>query len=67
MEGRRFRTSATTGPQYPFYDGMTLRDWLAGQALAGMLAKPTAETKISTVAREAYAVADAVLAARDAS
>lgn len=48
-------------------EGMTLRDWFAGQALAGMLAGvpgthliPTAEK----LGKEAYDAADAMIAAR---
>ena len=59
------------GSQY----GMTLRDWFAGQALAGMFANPeislsAARLNVSTdefrldTARAAYASADAMLAAR---
>ena len=46
--------------------GMTLRDWFAGQALAGIIAQtPTAESA-ALFAREAYVAADAMLAAREA-
>jgi hypothetical protein len=45
--------------------GMTLRDWFAGQALAGRLADGTDGLRQS-VAEEAYAYADAMLKARGA-
>lgn len=51
--------------------GMTLRDWFAGQALAGQLANSSArcegvgEFGIAIIfAKDAYALADAMLAAR---
>ncbi len=45
---------------------MSLRDWFAGQALAGMLAnKHWANDRESTVAEMAYGYADAMLAARE--
>ncbi len=43
--------------------GMTLRDWFAGQALAGMLTA-TNDAPITAYARDAYRMADAMLAAR---
>ncbi len=47
--------------------GMTLRDWFAGQALAGILANEgvgrTVDTKLAD-AMHAYRMADAMLAAR---
>lgn len=54
------------------YEGMSLRDWFAGQALAGLLANPTAaigtvnEEGVEYVARAAGLYADAMLAARSA-
>jgi hypothetical protein len=57
------------------HEGMSLRDWFAGQALAGLIAAPSdtpwgyviASTKgipPDVVAREAYVIADAMLRAR---
>jgi hypothetical protein len=47
-------------------DGMTLRDWFAGQALAGLLAHP--DSNIQWIADygagRAYKMADAMLAER---
>ena len=55
---------------FPWTAGMTLRDWFAGQALAGMHAClinaeqwPTASGHRG-MAEQAYAAADAMLAAR---
>ena len=46
----------------------SLRDWLAGQALAGLLANPNLGGEASrprAIAASAYVLADAALAARD--
>lgn len=58
------------GPAFPpFHDpknhasGMTLRDWFAGQALAGLLAYPSDENP-SHMPYAAYKLADAMLKAR---
>jgi hypothetical protein len=57
------------GVYYEMSGGMSLRDWFAGQALAGFLAndrfKATAEDK--TVALVCFNLADAMLAARGAA
>jgi hypothetical protein len=45
---------------------MTLRDYFAGQALAGALADPTCDLSPIELAKRAYREADAMLAARDA-
>ena len=50
-------------------DGMTLRDYFAGQALVGAIARPGVEwgeNPCATVARDAYSIADAMLKARQA-
>ena len=79
--------NAETG-RYINSDGMTLRDWFAGQALAGMMAcsynvergdEPTDEDvhvwpatqdrcgEDEEIAGESYRMADAMLAAREAT
>ena len=52
---------------YPFPElGMSLRDWFAGQALAGWMASftPDCGVKAKQCAELAYELADAMLAAR---
>ena len=64
------------GPAFPQYfnasedelEGLTLRDYFAGQALAGMSGAPEfSEFKSSTLATLAYVQADAMLKERDGS
>ena len=58
------------GPAFPsqnghyFEPGMTLRDWFAGQALAGMLDRAYG-IKCEIIAARSYEMADAMLAARN--
>jgi|LakMenE01Jun11ns_1017448.scaffolds.fasta_scaffold9709524_2 hypothetical protein len=47
--------------------GMTLRDWFAGQALAGLLSDQTIKCMPDDFAESAYLAADAMLAAREAT
>ncbi len=47
-------------------DGMTLRDYFAGQALMGLIAKGEDELNTDARAVEAYNLADAMLRAREA-
>lgn len=50
-----------------FFPGMTLRDYFAGQALAGILAKETLwDAAADSLAHRVYNVADAMLKAREA-
>jgi hypothetical protein len=54
--------------QYPEFNGMTLRDWFAGQYIAGIFGgEPGAQQHPYNAAREAYQVADAMIAAREAA
>lgn len=57
------------GPAFPTqntsegYRGMSLRDWFAGQALAGCVAADD-ESPVGRIAADAYAFADAMIAER---
>lgn len=62
------------GPAFPIsipgvgdngWSGMTLRDWFAGQALAGMHAAGGDAFSLSAFATAAYKQAEAMLAARN--
>lgn len=61
------------GPAFPAWDrgGMSLRDYFAGQALPGLVTcEPVADEADSDaparqVAKDAYRIADAMLAERD--
>lgn len=63
------------GPAFPQMDpdslhfnatGMTLRDWFAGKALAGIMASPTwGNVRAEDIVAAAYAIADAMIAKRD--
>ncbi len=48
----------------PAYSGMTLRDWFAGQALAGLLAAADLGNSPHDLSCACFSVADAMLAAR---
>jgi len=50
-----------TGP-----GGMSLRDWFAGQALAGLLANPEGSDVLGEHVRNANRLADAMMRAREA-
>ena len=49
------------------HGGMSLRDWFAGQALAGRLANPSVIDTRADYAADAYKQADAMLRARSAT
>lgn len=46
------------------HPGMSLRDWFAGQVLAGLCANPECDGDFDAFSRDAYALADAMLAER---
>ena len=59
------------GTEFRSEMGMTLRDWFAGQALAGILASPSrqnepAQGNDKILAEWSYLAADAMIAAREA-
>ena len=48
-----------------FHPGMSLRDWLAGQAMAGSAHKVWKDSIVTTeLTKNAYEIADAMIAAR---
>lgn len=55
-----------TAGQQVYAQGMTLRDWFAGQALSGIISTDCSH-KMNVVTRAdlAYRLADAMIAARD--
>ena len=52
-------------PERGIHHGMTLRDWYAGQALAGLEANSSVDMTVEDAAVMAYQLADAMLAARE--
>lgn len=69
--GQAFPQPVTVGPNddmYPAYPGMTLRDWFAGQALAGITGHKETHGTVdeigAAIANAAYGIADAMLAER---
>ena len=65
----------TGGPAFPAHHfdlaegehGMTLRDYFAAKAMQGMLSGKLINTKTAVIAQDCYAMADAMLAVREAS
>jgi hypothetical protein len=53
------------GGRYLFNQGMTLRDYFAGQALAGLMGDQTIKAMPDEFAESAYIAADSMLAARE--
>ena len=54
-----------SGDVHPGYGGMTLRDWFAGQSLAGFTAlAETGAYPATQIAKWSYALADAMIAER---
>jgi len=63
--GPAFPTVARDGNWQPHHDGLSLRDYFAGQVLVGALADPTCQPSPIELAKIAYRGADAMLAARE--
>ena len=68
--GPAFPVSKHPEQQFPYAEGMTLRDWFAGQALAGLLASGATkiggeELTFEGRAAISYAQADAMLKERN--
>ena len=68
--GAAFPTGLTPG--HYSQEGMSLRDWFAGQALAGIVGGYYANPELSGLsprdhAEESYLIADAMIAAREAT
>lgn len=59
------------GPAFPIlnggavHDGMSLRDWFAGQSLAGCMADYNIGDTFQDVARTCYEISDAMLKERE--
>lgn len=65
--GPAFPSEVNPNPFNPqFNPGMSLRDWFAGQALAGILADETFDAVPERIAATVYGIADAMLKAREA-
>ena len=64
----------TGGPAFPHIDsgcgrfeaGMTLRDYFAAKALQGLMATTLTTSDTALIARDCYAMANAMLKAREA-
>jgi hypothetical protein len=67
----------TGGPAFPLHNhgvqtlglhvtGMTLRDYFAAKAMQGLLAGSLKSSETQLIARDCYAMADAMLKAREA-
>jgi hypothetical protein len=63
--GPAFPTVARDGNWQPHHDGLSLRDYFAGQALAGILAAANFGSTKDWIGQKVYEAADAMLAARE--
>jgi hypothetical protein len=59
-----FVAISPSGDAYPGFPGMSLRDYFAGQALAGLCANTNYDWSWEESARQSYRAADAMLKAR---
>ncbi|KEA07161.1 hypothetical protein [Rhizobium rhizogenes] len=59
-----FEGGGNNGESPAYFEGMTLRDWFAGQALAESTRGIWDSHKYDDVAKRAYGIADAMISAR---
>ncbi len=59
-----FEGGGNNGESPAYFEGMTLRDWFAGQALAKSTRGIWDSHKYDDVAKRAYGIADAMISAR---
>ena len=64
--GPAFPNRGDNSPGFPYYDGMTLRDWFAGQVLMGDCVQDSFCPN-ERRAKWCYEMADAMLAEREKS
>lgn len=62
--GAAFPCDFNTDTNGSYQKGMSLRDWFAGQALAGFMSSSNLTLSNADYAKAAYETADAMLAAR---
>ena len=62
--GPAFTNQGDNTPTCKIYDGMSLRDYFAGQALTGWMASPDASGSYDDAAFQCYKYADAMIKAR---
>ena len=65
--GPAFPLQALAAPNSEIAWGMSLRDWFAGHALAGLMASPNGPRLVKEAVDTAYYAADAMLRAREKS
>lgn len=63
--GAAFPTSWQEQGMWLTVAGMSLRDWFAGQALAGLCAKEARDKLPMTISKKAYILADEMLKAKE--
>lgn len=70
-KGKSMTEKNDGGPAFPLHErddalkGMSLRDWFAGQALAGLYADSRVNSSAEKAAEAVYKMADAMLKARE--
>ena len=67
MLGWKMSKENNGGPAYPTqgYEGLTVRDYFAAKAMQGEMSGPGPLQGVENIAARAYAIADAMLKARE--